>query len=122
MFSWVPRGYGQQNMYMAPHKCRIINTNGGKRPPTPAKVPGPGVKGPKQMIAAFQADGNNVNYKAGVDQVPVYGPSMGYLNGGESVYYLLPKKETDDYLQGHKPTSSQAPDSRITYPPWPDPQ
>jgi hypothetical protein len=29
--SWVPRGYGQQNMYMAPHKCRIINANGGKR-------------------------------------------------------------------------------------------
>jgi len=83
MLSWVPRGYGQQNMYMAPHKCKVINTNGGKRPPTPAKVPGPGVKGPKQMIAAFQADGNNVNYKAGVDQVPVYGPSMGYLNGEE---------------------------------------
>jgi hypothetical protein len=68
-------------MYMAPHKCRIINANGGKRPPTPAKVPGPGVKGPKQMIAAFQADGNNVNYKAGVDEVPVYGLSMGYLTG-----------------------------------------
>lgn len=33
------------------------------------------------MIAAFQADGNNVNYKAGVDEVPVYGLSMGYLTG-----------------------------------------
>jgi hypothetical protein len=30
IFSWVPRGYGQQNMYMALHKCEIINTNGGE--------------------------------------------------------------------------------------------
>lgn len=122
MFSWVPRGYGQQNMYMAPHKCRIINTNSGKRPPTPAKVPGPGVKGPKQMIAAFQADGNNVNYKAGVDQVPVYGPSMGYLNGEESMYHTLLETEADDLLQGHKQIYSQATDKRIANPLWPDPQ
>lgn len=122
MFSWVPRGYGQQNMYMAPHKCRIINTNGGKRPLTPAKVPGPGVKGPKQMIAAFQADGNNVNYKAGVDQVPVYGPSMGYLNGGKSIYHSLPKTETDDCIQGHKRIYSQALANHTTYHHWLDPQ
>jgi hypothetical protein len=77
-------------MYMAPHKCRIINANGGKRPPTPVKVPGPGVKGPRQMIAAFQADGNNVDYKAGVDEVPLYGPSMGYLTGeGKACHSLL---------------------------------
>ena len=75
-------------MYMAAHKCRIVNNNGGKQPLTPAKVPGPGVAGAKQMIAAFQADGNNVNYKPGVSEVPVYGPSMGYLTGEESIYYF----------------------------------
>ncbi|GAB7333514.1 hypothetical protein MBLNU13_g05098t2 [Cladosporium sp. NU13] len=75
--AWVACGCGQQNMYMAPHKCGIINTNGGKRPPTPAKLPGPGVKGPKQIIAALQANGNNVNYKAGADQVPVKPSSAG---------------------------------------------
>lgn len=95
-------------MYMAPHKCRIVNTNGGKKPPTPARVPGPGVKGPKQMIAAFQADGNNVNYKAGVDDVPVYGPSMGYLTGGKQVCHSLLRTKADNPPQAHKPIFSQA--------------
>ena len=120
MCSWVPRGHGQQNMYMAPHKCKIVNTNGGKKPPTPAKVPGPGVKGPKQMIAAFQADGNNVNYKAGVDQVPVYGPSMGYLTGENQFATRCLGTKTDISPQGHKPTYSQAPDSHTVSPSWPD--
>ena len=38
------------------------------------------------MIAAFQADGNNVHYKAGIDEVPVYGPSMGYVIGEETAF------------------------------------
>ena len=32
------------------------------------------------MIAAFQADGNNVDYTAGASRIPVYGPSMEYLS------------------------------------------
>lgn len=67
-------------MYMAAHKCRIVNPNGGKKPKTPSQVPGAGVKGPKQMIAAFQFDGNNVDYKPG-DKVPTYSTSMGYMEG-----------------------------------------
>ena len=77
---WVPNGFGQQNMYMAAHKCRIVNPNVGKVPKTPSLVPGPGVVGPKQMIAAFQLDGNNVEYKPG-DKVPTYSPEMGYMAG-----------------------------------------
>ncbi|KAI5456462.1 hypothetical protein BGZ63DRAFT_518083 [Mariannaea sp. PMI_226] len=77
---WVPSGYGQQNMYMAAHKCRIINAKGGKKPKTPSVVPGPGVVGPKQMIGAFQKTGNNIEWTAHIGQkVPTYSPSMGYM-------------------------------------------
>jgi hypothetical protein len=68
-------------MYMAAHKCRIINSSGGgKRLKLPSNPPGLGVKGPKQMIGAFQKTGNNVEYKPG-DRVPTYSRSMGYLDG-----------------------------------------
>lgn len=40
---WVPNGFGQQNMYMAAHKCRIVNPNGGRVPKTPSLVPGQGL-------------------------------------------------------------------------------
>ena len=67
-------------MYMAAHKCKITNPKGGKVPKTPSLVPGPGVKGPKQMIAAFQQDGNNIEYTPG-DKVPTYSTGMGYMDG-----------------------------------------
>lgn len=67
-------------MYMAAHKCRITNADGGRVPKTPSAVPGPGVTGPKQIIAAFQRSGNNVEYKGG-DKVPIYSPDMGYMSG-----------------------------------------
>ncbi|GJN66142.1 hypothetical protein VFPFJ_10266 [Purpureocillium lilacinum] len=80
---WVPAGFGQQNMYMAAHKCRIINASGGKTPKIPSVVPGPGVVGPKQMIASFQKSGNNVEWKQG-EQVPTYSPRMGYLKDAQT--------------------------------------
>ncbi|CAG9982545.1 unnamed protein product [Clonostachys byssicola] len=80
---WVPDGYGQQNMYMAAHKCRIVNANGGKTPKIPSQVPGAGVTGAKQMIAAFQKSGNNVQYKQG-DKVPTYSTRMGYLKDAQT--------------------------------------
>ncbi|KAF7553057.1 hypothetical protein G7Z17_g3923 [Cylindrodendrum hubeiense] len=80
---WVPDGFGQQNMYMAAHKCRIVNTTGGKTPKTPSLVPGPGVVGPKQMIGAFQKSGNNVEWTAG-QQVPTYSSRMGYMNDAQT--------------------------------------
>ena len=71
-------------MYMAAHKCHIINASGGKTPKIPSVVPGPGVVGPKQMIASFQKSGNNVEWKQG-EQVPTYSPRMGYLKGTVSL-------------------------------------
>jgi hypothetical protein len=83
IYSWIPNGYGQQNMYMAPHKCKIINPKGGQQPKTPSLVPGPNVRGPKQMIAAFQASGNNVQWKNG-QQVPTYTSRMGFTAGAQT--------------------------------------
>ncbi|EHK26246.1 uncharacterized protein TRIVIDRAFT_63571 [Trichoderma virens Gv29-8] len=80
---WIPDGYGQQNMYMAPHKCKIINPKGGQQPKTPSLVPGPNVRGPKQMIAAFQANGNNVQWKGG-QKVPTYTSRMGFTAGAQT--------------------------------------
>jgi hypothetical protein len=77
---WVPCGYGQQNMYIAPHICSITNKNGGKKPRIPALVPGTGVRGPKQMVAAFQAEGNNVEWSPG-ETCPTYTEYMGYMPG-----------------------------------------
>lgn len=70
-------------MYMAPHKCKIVNPNGGQQPKTPSQVPGPNVRGPKQMIAAFQASGNNVQWKNG-QQVPTYTSRMGFTAGAQT--------------------------------------
>ncbi|KAK4082917.1 CAZyme family AA14 [Trichoderma aggressivum f. europaeum] len=80
---WIPDGFGQQNMYMAPHKCKIINPNGGQQPKTPSLVPGPNVRGPKQMIAAFQAEGNNVQW-ARPQKVPTYTSRMGFTAGAQT--------------------------------------
>ncbi|KAH6983601.1 hypothetical protein BKA56DRAFT_672265 [Ilyonectria sp. MPI-CAGE-AT-0026] len=80
---WVPDGFGMQNMYMAAHKCRIINANGGKTPKIPSLVPGPGVVGPKQMIGAFQRSGNNVEWTQG-EQVPTYSSRMGYMKDAQT--------------------------------------
>ncbi|KAL7923581.1 hypothetical protein ACQKWADRAFT_325774 [Trichoderma austrokoningii] len=80
---WIPDGYGQQNMYQAPHKCKIVNAKGGQQPKTPSLVPGPNVRGPKQMIAAFQASGNNVQWKHG-QKVPTYTSRMGFTAGAQT--------------------------------------
>ncbi|KAJ5885495.1 hypothetical protein N7495_010005 [Penicillium taxi] len=82
---WIPDGFGLQNMYMAAHKCKITNPTGGKIPNIPSHVPGEGVKGAKQMIAAFQWQGNNVQWKAGINTtVPTYSTRMGYMEGAQT--------------------------------------
>ncbi|KAJ5605381.1 hypothetical protein N7510_008162 [Penicillium lagena] len=70
-------------MYMAAHKCKIINPTSGRIPKIPSLAPGPGVNGSKQMIAAFQWEGNNVEWKEGAS-VPTYSTSMGYLEGAQT--------------------------------------
>ncbi|CAI6099870.1 unnamed protein product [Clonostachys chloroleuca] len=102
---WVPDGYGQQNMYMAAHKCRIVNANGGKTPKIPSKVPGAGVTGAKQMIAAFQKSGNNIEYKQG-DKVPTYSTRMGYLE--EAQTDIFGDDSTNDSPSVPSPSSSTA--------------
>jgi hypothetical protein len=67
-------------MYQAAHKCKITNPNGGEVPKIPALVPGPGVIGPKQIITAFQLEGNNVKWKAG-QTVPTCSTRIGYKEG-----------------------------------------
>ncbi|KAH8807331.1 hypothetical protein F5884DRAFT_899744 [Xylogone sp. PMI_703] len=80
---WAPKGFGEQNMYMTAHKCKIINPKSGRIPKTPSLVPRPGVIGPKQMIGAFQKTGNNILYTRG-DMIPTYSTSMGYMNGAQT--------------------------------------
>ncbi|PKX96017.1 uncharacterized protein P174DRAFT_387884 [Aspergillus novofumigatus IBT 16806] len=80
---WVPLGYGQGNMYQTPHKCKIINPSGGQKPKVPSLPPGPGVQGPKQLIAFFQAEGNNVAALPG-NRPPTYSTDMGFTHGAQT--------------------------------------
>jgi hypothetical protein len=77
-------------MYMAAHKCKITNPTGGKIPKTPSSVPGQGVKGAKQMISAFQLEGNNVEWNGG-EAVPTYSTRMGYLVGAQTDIFDEPQ-------------------------------
>ncbi|KAG2002896.1 hypothetical protein GB937_009432, partial [Aspergillus fischeri] len=63
------------NMDQTPHKCKIINPNGGQKPKVPSLPPGPGVQGPKQLIAFFQAEGNNIAALPG-NGPPTYSTDM----------------------------------------------
>lgn len=84
-WGWIPDGCGQQNMYMHGHKCQVTNARSTGKKPGKALPPGPGVKGPKQMIFAFQKSGNNFPDRiASSKQVPTYSARMGYMDGAQT--------------------------------------
>jgi hypothetical protein len=66
---------------MTGHRCQVTGSvNGGVKPKTPAVAPGPGVKGPKQGIYAWQQTGNNVPSLVN-GEVPTYSTNMGFMLG-----------------------------------------
>ncbi|KAK0636799.1 hypothetical protein B0T17DRAFT_482458, partial [Bombardia bombarda] len=85
---WVPDGCGQPNMYMQNFKCHVTGSTSNKvvakaKPPVYcADNPANCVKGPKQMIAWHQQEGNNVFPPN--DVTPPYNEKMGFLPGAQN--------------------------------------
>jgi hypothetical protein len=89
---WVPLGYGQGNMDQTPHKCKIVNPNGGQKPKVPSLPPGPGVQGPKQLIAFFPSRGQQRCGLAGKQT-----PNLLHRHGFHK-WYAQPNKQKFIYV------------------------
>ncbi|KAL6365521.1 hypothetical protein LRP88_01516 [Fusarium phalaenopsidis] len=84
---WIPDGCGQPNMYMQNHRCKVTGSTSTKKLGTPKPPvwcrddPTKCVKGPKQMMAWNQAEGNNVSPPNG--KTPTYNQRMGFMDGSQ---------------------------------------
>ncbi|KAB5571716.1 WSC domain-containing protein [Coniochaeta sp. 2T2.1] len=92
MWSWVPMGCGQPNMYLQPIKCNVTGQTSTRKlgiPKAPVFCEGDASKcatGAKQPFVWQQLDGNNISPPPG--RTPTYSPKCGFNPGAQTDIFL----------------------------------
>ncbi|KAB5511574.1 WSC domain-containing protein [Coniochaeta sp. 2T2.1] len=92
MWSWVPMGCGQPNMYLQPIKCNVTGQTSTRKlgiPEAPVFCEGDQSKcvtGPKQPFVWQQLDGNNIFPPGG--RTPSYNSKCGFNPGAQTDIFV----------------------------------
>ncbi|KZV88440.1 hypothetical protein EXIGLDRAFT_678929 [Exidia glandulosa HHB12029] len=99
-WAWVPNGCGQSNIYMNAYRCQVTGASKTALPVGKPQVPvwcqtnqSACLKGPKQMIVQWQAQGNNVVLPSGMQQgggwpSPNYNSKVGFTAGAQTDIFV----------------------------------